>query len=447
MGIVQTEGFDLNTCVEYLKEKGRLQLVEEEVDPRHQLAALAVKFEGREPVLFTRVKNSSYPVLAGLYWNRDILAEIFGIPKLKLPHLIRETVLKWRSSPVEPTVVDSGPANQVEMRPRDLGVLPVPTHFPEDGGPYFLSSVVIARDPDTGVRNASVNRCMVSGSSRLTMLMDSGRHLRDYYERARSRGKALEITINNGVDPTVYLASVVPPSSAPLSMDELGIASGLLGRPLQLLRAKTVNVEGVANSQFIVEGRILPDTMEPEGPCAEVTGYYAASGERWVVEVSAITCREDPLFHTLLPGKEVFNSVGLTGEANVCALVQSQVPEVKNVYFPHGGCGFYQAVIQLEKRTEGSQKNAIMAAFAAFPSLRVVTAVDEDVDIYDPEDVDWAVSTRFDPDRDLIIVRDARSHELNPMSRDGIGSKMGIDATAPFPRPQHFKRASYLRQE
>jgi 2,5-furandicarboxylate decarboxylase 1 len=129
------------------------------------------------------------------------------------------------------------------------------------------------------------------------------------------------------------------------------------------------------------------------------------------------------------------------GEANVCALVQSQVPEVLNVHFPHGGCGFYQAVVQLEKKGEGSQKNAILATFAAFPSLRIVIAIDSDVDIYNHEDVMWAISTRFDPDRGIITIKDARSHELNPMTKNGVGTKIGIDATAPYPKPYGFRRA------
>ena len=125
----------------------------------------------------------------------------------------------------------------------------------------------------------------------------------------------------------------------------------------------------------------------------------------------------------------------------ICGMVQSQVPEVLNIHFPHGGCGFYQAVVQIEKKGEGSQKNAILATFAAFPSLRIVIAIDSDVDIYNPEDVMWAMSTRFDPDRDTIMIKDARGHELNPMTNNGVGTKMGIDATAPFPKQYNFKRA------
>ncbi|MEW5919396.1 MAG: UbiD family decarboxylase [Bacillota bacterium] len=441
MSLIKTSGFDLNMCIDYLRDHNELLTVKRKVDPKFEAAGIASRYEGKKPILFEKIKGSTFPLFTGLYWNRQTLAGIFGTTPYELSGLIRDAVIQWHREPVEPEVTNSAPANEVVMSEPDLNLLPVPTHFAEDGGPYFLSPVVIARDPDTGIHNASVNRLMVTGPRRLTMLMDMGRHLRDYYERAEARGEALEITINNGVDPTVHIASLVPAAAAPMHKNELGIASQLLGRPLELLRSQTVEVEGVANCQFIIEGKILPYMREAEGPCAEVTGYYAERADRYVVEVTAITHRQNAVFHTILPGKEVYNSVGLIGEANVCALVQSQVPEVRNVHFPYGGCGFYQAVVQIDKKGEGSQKNAILATFAAFPSLRIVIAIDSDVDIYNPEDVMWAISTRFDPERGIITIKDARSHELNPMTKNGVGTKIGLDATAPYPKPYSFKRA------
>lgn len=440
MSLVKSKGFDLNMCIDYLRNNNELLTVKRKVDPKLEAAEIAIRYEGKKPVLFQNMKGSGFPLFTGLYWNRQILAGIFGTTPVELSGLIRNAVMQWQREPVDPVVLNTAPASEVIMTEPDLNLLPVPTHFTEDGGPYFLSPVVIARDPDTGIHNASINRLMVTGSKRLTMLMDMGRHLRDYYERAEARGESLQITINNGVDPAVHIASLVPAAAAPIHKNELGIASELLGRPLELLRSQSVEVEGIANSQFIIEGQILPNVREPEGPCAEVTGYYAERANRYVVEVTAITHRKDAVFHTILPGKEVYNSVGLIGEANVCALVKSQIPEVLNVHFPHGGCGFYQAVVQLEKKGEGSQKNAILATFAAFPSLRIVIAVDSDVDIYNPEDVMWAISTRFDPDRGIVTIKDARGHELNPMTKNGVGTKIGIDATAPYPKPYGFNR-------
>ncbi|SFH27063.1 2,5-furandicarboxylate decarboxylase 1 [Desulfotomaculum arcticum] len=439
---VKQASFDLNMAIEYLTQNNGLVKVGSEVDIYQELAGVAKCFEGRQTVLFERVKGQDYPVFTGLYWNRELLAGLFGCDGRRLPFLLRDAVQAWQQSPIHPVVVDRGPANKVVEPVVDLTGLPVPVHALQDGGAYFTCSVVIAKDPDTGVRNASVNRIMVTGKNRLAMLMDVGRHLRHYYERAEKAGKPLEITISNGVDPTVYMAAVVPAASAPIDKDELGIASHLLGRPLELLRSQIVAVEGVANAQFVIEGEILPGVREPEGPFAEVTGYYAERAPRWVVNVKAVTRRKKPVFHTLMPGKEVFNSVGIMGEANIFDMVSRQVPGVQGVHLTTGGCGFYHAVVQIAKQREGMQRNAILATFAAFPSLKQVTVVDEDVNIYDPDEVEWAMATRFRADKDILVIPDAFGHELNPCTRDGLTAKAGFDATTPYPRPDGFTRVS-----
>jgi 2,5-furandicarboxylate decarboxylase 1 len=439
------EAFDLQACLARLEAAGMLARVRALVDPRFELCGVAKRLEGSRVVLFERVKGSDFPVVIGLFWNRQNLAHLFGCSEPRLPFLLEEAIASWQREPVPPVVVDDAPAQEVvylgpALAGLDLTGLPVPVHALGDGGPFLSCSVVIAKDPDTGVRNASVHRCMITGPARMTMLMDEGRHLRDYYERAEARGQALEVTINNGVDPAVYFAAVTPASAAPMDQDELGIASALRGRPLELVPGRTVAVEAVAAAQIVIEGEILPAVREPEGPFGEVTGYYAERADRWVVRVKAITHRAKPVFHTLLPGREVFNSVGLTGEASLFRLLSRQVPGIRDVYLSHGGCGFYHAVVQLDPRAPGMAKQAILAAFAAFPPLLAVTVVDPDVDPRDAEDVQWAMTTRFRPDRDLVLVPGAAGHELNPMVEDRLAVKVGYDATVPFPRSPAFER-------
>ncbi|WP_342535888.1 UbiD family decarboxylase [Sporosarcina sp. FSL K6-3508] len=433
---------DLQGVVQLLKEKKMLVRVKSPVDIKHEMAGIATRFDGGKAVLFEKLKNTDVSLLTGLYWNREVLAEIFNVKEKDLPFLSADSIEKWSKNPIEPIVVENGPANEVIIKNKEnlLKDIPIPTHGLQDGGPYLDSCVLIAKDPETGVRNASIQRLMVTGPNRMTMLMDMGRHLRDYYERAEKMNKPLEITINNGVGLPVHFASTTPSSAAPIDADELGVASQLLGEPLKLLRSQTVNVEGVADAQYVIEAEILPHIRENEGPAAEVTGYYAAADDRWVVNVKAVTRRKQPIFHTIMPGKEVYNAVGLMAEASVYQKVSSMVPDVIDVYLSYGGCGFYHANVQIKKSSEGVQKNAIMATFAAFPPLRRVTIVDEDVNIYDPEDIEWALATRHDPERDMILISDARGHELNPITNDGIGTKIGIDATAPYPRPWEFQR-------
>ena len=443
-GLVQQGIYDLQSAIEFMDAHGDLARIKSEVDLKHELAGIAQKLEGGRCALFERVKGSPHQVLVGLYWNRHILARMFGCDFRELPFVIADAIAEWQQAPVDPVVVDSAPCQEVVLPEPDLRQLPIPTHALKDGGPYIDSAVVIARDPDTGIRNASIMRFMVAGPDLLTGQMDEGRHLRDYYERAEARGEPLEMTINNGVDPSIHFAAAVPASAAPMERDELGIASHLRGEPLELVPGKFVNVEAIASAQFVIEVEALPEVRKSEGPFAEVTGYYAARADRWTFHVKGITMRQNPIWQTILSGKEVYNSVGLLGEAAVYRMVSRQVPAVTAVYFTHGGCGFYHAVIQLKKNAEGIQKNAIMATFAAFPSLRMVIAVDDDVDIYNPDDVEWALATRFRADRDLFIVPFARGHELNPSTDAGITHKVGIDATAPYPRPEAFERAKTL---
>jgi 2,5-furandicarboxylate decarboxylase 1 len=216
-----------------------------------------------------------------------------------------------------------------------------------------------------------------------------------------------------------------------------------LGEPLRLVRGQTSAVEGIADAQFILEGELLPDTFEPEGPFAEVTGMYARRDNRWVVKVNAITHRRKPIFHSLLSGKEVYNSVGLLGEAAVFRAVSREVPSVAGVYFTHGGGGFYNAVVSLKKGGSGEPKAAIEATMKAFPPLKMVTVVDDDVNIYDASDVEWAMAQRWRPDSGTFMFPDQLGHELNATFPDGKGTKVGFDATAPYPHDERSERIAF----
>ena len=432
---------DMQAYIAFLDANNMLIRVKTEVDPHLELAGIAKRFEGDKVVLFEKVKGSKYPVLIGLYWNLEIMARVFNCNSTQLPFVLIDEIRAWQKNPMEPVIVDTGPANEVIEKDIDLYTLPVPHHATGDGGRYLTSSVVIAKDPDTGVRNLSVHRMMITGKNRFTLLLEELGHVMDYFKRAEARGEALEITVNNGVDYPVLMAGAVPASAAPIEADELGIVSQMRGVPVELVKAQTVDVEAIANAQFVIEGRILPGVREPEGPYAEVTGYYADRGDRWVMEVTALTRREQPVFHSILSGREVGNAYGLIAGAGAFDKIHSLVPEVTAVHFADGSVP-YHLVVRMNKTHEGSQRNAIMAAFVSLAFVKTVTVVDEDVDIYNPTDVDWAVQTRCRFDSDLLLIPEAIGHRLNPMVEDDKWTRLGIDATVPLPRPDKFTRAS-----
>jgi len=433
---------DLGAIIELLDRRGRLVRVRSEVDPAYDLAAIAAKFEGGpHGVLFENVKGSRYPVFTGLYWSRDLLAELFDRPERALPQFVAECIGRWQQRPIDPVVVDTGPVLEVTESTVDLSSLPVPTHAEKDAGPYFDAAVVIARDPDSGVRNASIQRFLVVGKDRLAINIDAGRHLEGYLEKAAARDESLPFTLNVGVGPGLHFCAATPAEAAPIGADELGIASEFHGQPLELVRGTLSGVEMVANAMFALECEMVPGELHDEGPFAEVTGYYATVAPRPLVRVKRIHRRNQPIFQTILSGVEVYNSVGLLGEANVLTLLQKQIPGVKDVYFSHGGCGFYHAVVQLQQKRAGWAKQALMATFAAFPPLKMVTVVDDDVDIRNPSDIEWAMATRLDPKHGILVIDNVFGHGLNPSFPDYLGSKVGFDATRPFPHTANYDRA------
>lgn len=432
---------DLQGYIAFLEGNNQLIRVKTEVNPELELAAIAKRFEGDKAVLFEKVKGSNYPVLIGLYWNLDIMASVFNCDSSELPFVLTDEIRGWQKAPVGPVIVESGPANEVVETDINLWELPVPHHATGDGGRYLTSSVVIAKDPDTGVRNLSVHRMMVTGKNRFTLLLEELGHVMDYYKRAEAKGEALEITVNNGVDYPVLMAGAVPASTAPIDSDELGIVSQMRGEPVELIKSQTVDVEAIANAQFVIEGRILPGVRETEGPYAEVTGYYAEKDERWVMEVTALTRREQPVFNSILSGREVGNAYGLIAGAGAFEKIHSLVPAVTAVHFADGSVP-YHLVVRMNKVHEGSQRNAMMAAFVSLAFVKTVTVVDEDVNIYNPADVDWAVQTRGRYETDLLLVPESTGHRLNPIVEDDKWTRLGIDATVPLPRPEKFTRAS-----
>lgn len=433
---------DIKKTIDYLEKTGDLVRVKSEVDPKYELAGIAKQYEGKKCVLFEKVKGSKYPVFMGLLWNRETIGKLFETPKEKVPFVLAGAVGAWKKdkTALPSKVLEKGPANEViQTEDFNLYDLPVPVHALKDGGAYFDSSVVVVKDPETGIANFSIHRVMITGKDSATFLIDPGRHLGAYLDIMEKKGKPLEVTINNGISLAPWLVSAIPGQGP----GKIGIANHLVGRPIDFIKAQTVDAPAFADAQFVIEAEILPNVRAPEGPFAEVTGYYAARADRWVMKVKAITHQKNPVFQSVLSGQEVWNAVGLTAEAKIFGIVSKKVPDLKAVYLPPGGAGFYGAVIQLQKSKEGVQDEAIRESFKAFPPLQWVQAVDTDVNIYDPIDVQWAFTTRFDAKKGFIILPDQGGHILNPMVKGGLVTKVGIDATAPYPRTDAFERVQF----
>lgn len=435
---------DLALIVEDLERSGRLARISSSVDLKHDLAGLAAELESQpRALLFENVAGHEWPVLTGLYWSRELLADMLRREERTLPQYVSDCIRQWQQAPVDPVIVPSGPVLDVTETDVDLTRMPIPIHAEKDGGPYFDAAVVIAKDPETGVRNASIQRFQVVAKDRMHVNIDAGRHLELYLEKAEAKGETLTFTLNCGVGPGLHFAAAAPAEAAPAEADELGIASAFHGVPLELVKASNGHDDMVAHAMWALECEIVPGEVADEGPFAEVTGYYATVAPRPVVHVRKIHRRAQPVFQTILSGVEVWNSVGLLGEANILQLLQKQVPGVTDVYMSHGGGGFYHCVVQLAQKRQGWSKQAILAAFSAFPPLKMVTIVDDDVDLRSAQDVEWAMATRLDPTKGIVTIDESFGHGLNPSFPDYLGPKVGFDATKPYPPTWAYERATY----
>ena len=441
---------DLQACIEFLQETGNLLRVKTEVDPEYELAGIMQKLYKSgcgKAILFERVKDSPYSLLSGMLLNREVVASLFAVPANEVSAFFGRALESWRrdKQAIPSAILEHGPANEVISDEVNLFSLPVPLHALRDGGRYFNSSVMIVKNPETGIPNISLRRFMVTAKDRMTFLIDPERHLGEYLAIAEARNETLPITLNIGMGPAVWFAAAMPKQGD----GKVGIANHMIGKPVNFIKTQTVDTLAFADAQFVVEGEILPGVREDEGPCAEVTGHYAERDKRWVMRVTGITHRKKPVFQTLLSGPESFVATGFSGEGNLLEAVKDKVPEVRAVYLSAAGGGYYQAIVQVDNQREGVGREAIKETFEAFNPLQWVVAVDTDVDLYDANDVTWAISTRFNADTDLILLKNQFGHTLNPMSTmnaDGKGAtitKMGMDAMVPFSRKEELVRVAF----
>lgn len=425
----------LREWLDHLAARDRLAVMRPGVALRFELAAIAKHLDGHKAAFFPRPDGHAVPVVSNLVSDRGWLAEAMGVPSSQL----LETFQKASTAPLPWREIRSAPMQEVVHRDIDLArILPLPTHNEHDSGPYITAGLVITRNPRTGIQNVSILRCQVSGANRLGVCVLQ-RHTHFYYEMAEQAGEPLPVALVIGVDPLTLLASQ---AIVPIDRDELEIAGALHRRPLDVVKCKTSELRVPAEAEIVIEGRFLPHAREPEGPFGEFPQYYGEREDRHVVEVDVVTHRKNPIFHTITGGGlEHLMLGGIPREATLLAHLKRTFPNVLDVHLSKGGMCRYHLYVQIKKRFEGEPKNIMMGAFAGHYDVKHVVVVNDDVDIHNPAEVEWAVATRSRADRDVLIVPDAQGSRLDPTTVDGVGAKMGIDATTPLDAPpMRYKR-------
>jgi UbiD family decarboxylase len=472
---------DLRSALEHLKKfPGQYIETDHPVDPRAELAGV-YRYIGAggtvarptrigPAMMFNNIKGCpGSHVLVGLLASRERVSKLLGAP-------VRELGLqmgKARTTVTPPTFVERKDAlcQEVVHRADEPGfdlrkLLPAPTNTEEDAGPYFCMGLVLGSDPDDASNvDVTIHRLCVQGPDELSIFFAPGRHIDAFRQKAEAEGRALAVSVNMGLDPAIYIGAEFEAPTTPFGFDELCVAGGLRGKPVELVDCVTVRQKAIARAEIVIEGEILPNKRVAEDQnthtgkaMPEFPGYTGdANPSLPVIKVKAVTTRRNPILQTLVgPGEEHVSLAGIPTEASIHNACQDALPGLlKNVYAHSAGGGKFLAVLQVSKKNAGDDGNAhqtALIALAVYRELKNVILVDEDVDLFDTNDVLWAMQTRYQGDIDTIFLQGVTGHVLDPsqtpeynprLSSKGTTCKTVFDCTVPFRLRGHFVRAQF----
>jgi len=426
---MKVERQSLRSYIERLKANNQLWVCQREVDPKFELGAVIKKFNGTRAVWFDSIKGYKTPAVAGICGCRKRYAEILNTSSEEIIFKLMEAV----SNPQPYRIVTTGPVkeNTVKRNIDILRMLPVPTFHEKDSAPFITAGIVAVKDSKSGKIHTSVRRLQVIGGNKISILIESPMLL-DQYSELENSNIPMEVAIILGYDPIFMAASQV--NSQIMGVDKYEVDSALRGESLELVRGETTDLLYPAYSEIVIEGIMPPRVRQKEGPFGEMAGYYGPATDQPIIEITSISHRNNPIFQINFPSSnEHVLPNGLMREMYLYLQVKNMIPSVKAVHLPTiAGCRFH-AIISINKTSEGDGKSAILAALASNKDVKHVVVVDHDVDIFDPLDVQWAIATRMQADRDVVIIPGARGSGLEPSHNlRGVSAKMGIDATAPL---------------
>ena len=410
----------LRSYIQTLNQHRNLDTIEAPISTEYEIAGALKALEPR-PALFTNVSGSPYRLVGGLFPSKQSVADYLGLSVSELIPALAGAIEHCSRPEI---ISGNAPCQEVVELEPDLDTLPILRHCAGDGGRYISAGIVVARHPQYG-QNVDFHRAMQIGRRELALRVVEGRH----FDRFLGELGQVEIALCVGNAPNVLLAAA---TSVELGVDEFEIANTL--EPLRLVKARTVNVYVPAEAEFVLEGVVHRDRRQAEGPFVDLTGTYDVVREQPVFEVRAITHRRDAIWQALLPGGlEHKLLMGMPREPTIFRAV-NQVVACRDVHINPGGCSWLHAIVQIEKQHPEDGKRAIEAAFAGHRSCKHVFVVDGDIDIYDPLQVEWALATRFQGDRDLVLLPPERGSSLDPSAAPGshLTTKMGFDLTKPL---------------
>jgi len=415
---------------------GEVVHVTEPVSTEFEIMALVLEYERRRrfPILvLEQVRGFDMPIVCNVVASRRALAFALGVPEsqlaLEYARRIKDTL--------KPVVVADPPFRRHVLTGPDLDLarLPIPSYFPGDAGRYLTAGMLVARDPETGVETEGYHRFQLKGRDRMGVSLHSRRRMFEYQRRAEARGRALPCAIALGLHPLVSMGSLAYP---PADVGKFEVVSGLFGEPLEIAPCATIDLHVPAAAEIVIEGEILPGVREPEGPFGEFTGYFSRRSTEHVFVAKAIAMRERPWFQSIGSGRagDHITTLGLVREAEIYNALGRVIPNVTAVHVPLSGTSSFSAYVAIKQGRPGEAKHVIPIVLGVDHYLKLVIVVDDDVDVFDESDVMWAVATRMQADRDLVVIGGSLGAMLDPSADDrGVTAKLGIDATRPFGEP------------
>ena len=421
----------LRTHLDHLKSTGTMQQIEKPVSKYLEAAGILKALEP-QPVAFQSIKESDFRVMGNLCCTKQSFADYLGIPV----EALIPTLLLAIDHPSRPEVISDPPCQEVIIDEPDLDDLPILFHCEGDGGNYISSGVMIAGHPVYG-QNMDFHRCMQFSKTEMAVRVVKTRHFDTFLQDLG----AVDVAICIGVAPNILVAAA---TSVEIGVDELGIAHAL--EPFPVAKAATSNLLIPAEAEFVLEGTVYRDRRHAEGPFVDLTETQDVIREEPVLEVKCITHRKDPLWHVLLPGGlEHKLLMGMPREPTIFREVNNVV-HCLDVNINPGGCSWLHTIVKIRKEQEDDGRKAIDAASRGHRSCKHIFVVDEDIDIYDPLSVEWALATRFQADRDLFWLGRERGSSLDPSAEPGTYEtcKVGFDLTAPLETAgKHFNKVPF----
>lgn len=389
-------------------------------------------------VIFNNPKGKDFPMVSGIFGNRTRALRAFETDN----SAIIDKFIKGLDNPIDPIMADTAPCQEIVIIGDDIDLnrLPIPKFSPLDGGPFLTAGITVSKDPETGVRDIGHFRYMLHDKNTFGWFAQPFHRFGKNCNKARAMGMdKFQAAIVVGTDPVLGYTCQL--KQIPDTMDDFRLAGGLRGEAVELVKCKTVDVEVPATAEFVIEIEVNFNELRDEGPLGEYTGYMTPASPKPVCKVKAITHRRDPLFQVLLTGKPVTENHILKNipfEASFTRALREQFPTITDVAVrPSGGVQLF-VVIAMKQRYAGEARHAILAAMSSDIRPKWVIVVDPDIDVHNSAEVEWAMSYRTVPGRDVIIVKDVPSAPLDPSSTNEqqtnarLNDTVGVDATIPF---------------